>query len=230
MKIRWFTLIELLVVIAIIAILAAMLLPSLNQARSQARRISCTGNLKQMGTAWNMYQNDFSEWIPSASPEYADGMGNYAWFGCHVLGQYYGYKGDMYYGDTNISWKGTPLQCPANVYTPEGRIPYQHAATNYGYNDMYLGLGPDSGGTPYGIPFLRSHKIAGDTFIIGDTNTRWLGAASWTSNGFFGLNLLHNVGANFFCANGSVEYKKAKELKVNDQSNPPEVRMTRARD
>jgi len=56
-----FTLIELLVVIAIIAILAAILFPVFAQAREKARSISCLSNFKQLGTAFQMYLQDYDE-------------------------------------------------------------------------------------------------------------------------------------------------------------------------
>ena len=59
-----FTLIELLVVIAIIAILAAMLLPSLSRAQEAGRTATCTSNLKQFGLALTLYAQDNSDKLP----------------------------------------------------------------------------------------------------------------------------------------------------------------------
>jgi prepilin-type N-terminal cleavage/methylation domain-containing protein/prepilin-type processing-associated H-X9-DG protein len=56
-----FTLIELLVVIAIIAILAALLLGALSQAKEQGRRAKCMNNLRQLHLAWQLYQDDNSD-------------------------------------------------------------------------------------------------------------------------------------------------------------------------
>src|SRR5437879_9625514 len=58
---RGFTLIELLVVLAIISVLAAILFPVLAIVRGRARRTVCISNLRQLGMALRMYQQDYEE-------------------------------------------------------------------------------------------------------------------------------------------------------------------------
>jgi prepilin-type N-terminal cleavage/methylation domain-containing protein len=69
-----FTLIELLVVIAIIALLVSILLPSLNKAKSLARRALCLSNMRTIGVSAFMYAGENDDWFPDP---YTTGAGGF---------------------------------------------------------------------------------------------------------------------------------------------------------
>lgn len=150
-----FTLIEILVVLAVVALLMAVLLPSLNLARAQARSGACKSNLHQLGVGMTMY-----------------------------LHQWNVYPGHQYRmldaADTRIRWynlmaralAGHRVQgCPATPGWEVGRN------NSYGYNYKYLGslrdnaVGPKKPLENYPVKSLRS---PGRTIAFGDTDgTGW---------------------------------------------------------
>ncbi len=249
MEKRCFTLVELLVVIAIIAILAGMLLPTLNQARAKAQEAKCRSNLKQWGTAWFMYANDCKDYIAANNPtrNYADSTpnGKYIWYAGPVLGQYAGLSdasgdGSWFHSlskNNTARYAGTILECPATRYRAAGKN-LNDSATHYGYNTVEKGLGRDS--NQYHLPFLKISQVASDTIVIGDAaKEQWIAGPSWSGNGWMGFPPLpeawpHALGVNLLLADGSVTYRKHSELAGNgmpgSMSCTIDPLLTRARD
>jgi prepilin-type N-terminal cleavage/methylation domain-containing protein len=148
-----FTLIELLVVIAIIAILAAMLLPTLVGSQERARRTACTSNLRQLLIATHLYAGDHDERVPvgvsDTGDEYPPLIPTNTW---RAFIEYAGNK--------NV------IGCPGlpKPFQPGG-YPYDP----YGYVMGYIYLGghhPHKWGLPPALAWKSPHKTTEDSSLV----------------------------------------------------------------
>lgn len=128
-----FTLIELLVVVAIIALLISILLPSLNEAREQAKIAVCLSNLKQIANVAGMYYNEHNNWFPFEKRNWPAGRRNGA---SHAF-YYGGHPGrSPWWGYTTQQFRDTPKGRAFNPYLYSGLrdtldLPYQAGQPEY---------------------------------------------------------------------------------------------------
>ena len=186
---RAFTLIELLIVIAIIAILAALLLPTIERARTRARQIQCASQLKQIGLAFHSFSHDHNSQFPMKVSTNSGGSKEFADAASRL-------SGDFYFAYRHFQPLATHLLSPTLL-----KCPVDHrrtAATNF--TDLH------NGNVSY---FINADSEFGNSqsILAGDANLARIasrmqiaerGALAWNAE-------MHHLSGNVLFGDGHVE-------------------------
>lgn len=202
-----FTLVELLVVIAIIAILAALLLPVLNQAVARAKRAQCINNLRENGIGFQEFAHEHNGLFPMSVPVSAGGTMELDQNGIRLLGEFY-------FAYRNFQVLSNDLATPKLLVCPaDDRVPAVWFASLQNSNLSYfVGVNAD-----YAKP---TSILAGDRNITND----WIGTATlqqlgpnhylrWTRE-------LHHFKGDLLFSDGHVEERNSASLYAAANQSP----------
>ena len=199
---RAFTLVELLVVIAIIAVLAALLLPTLNKAKTKAWTTQCLAHLRQISLGMKMYADD-------ANGRYAMSAGTIGWNQTDPISGVQSWMQQIfpYITTTNI------YRCPANKLVPENK----QSNFNYfnGTRAAYVASNFQRAAVNgQSILFPSSYVMAGDTLefnpLDADKDDYSQNCVGGESNGVPSIEWqAHNKGQNLDFEDGHAKWYQA---------------------
>ena len=207
-----FTLIELLVVVAIIAVLVSILLPSLSQAREQARTVKCAASIKQHQFANHLYADANDNWYVPISSAEVD-----RWYRNLAFRAMFGW-GDTITGAFNDHEAPSEFLCPSAFEYEVVHGHWRHVYSMNGYETSTAGkyvfrrpgvVQPASkiafidGNEFYMNPWDAGYKTRWDQY--GDRNQFDVAAGLYSGPGTWGVSYRHDEGANIAFFDGHVE-------------------------